>query len=449
MSGQTYNMEVNLSDGTKQIIPADNVTDVRFVALSADQNENILTPEYIPDDLLRAAISEQVASNSDFLSMSEAANYAGDLRIDTKVKDMKGIELFSSLTFLYMYNTDVEELDLTSLQGLTDIFMEFNQSLVKLDISGLDNLRHVDVAYSYSLATENGFDLSKAPSGITRLSIIQDGFMSLDLSALSNLQTLICSGNNLTGIDLSASESLIYLDCTSNMLGSVDASKCPNLETLLAGSNKNLKSVNVEGCGNLKEISLMNTMVSAFDAQPVKNTLLNLSLQNTRVEVINVEGCKVLEKLELGNTKVRGDLDLRTCPNIYHLRVEGTNLRSFDLSNSTTLKELQAFGMPELESVKLASYLSNLFQVNIYRNPKLASFQWDIVDGIGSAFDMAGEGGVERIDISHVNPDGVSQMWLENSNLKEIKVWPDFDMDNVPLWLSVSPNAKFVYEFTE
>ena len=72
---QNYNMEITLSDGTKQYIPADKVTEVRFVTDSETPGQafNILTEEYIPDGVLRNAIQEQVAKGSETLTNVEVA----------------------------------------------------------------------------------------------------------------------------------------------------------------------------------------------------------------------------------------------------------------------------------------------------------------------------------------------------------------------------------------
>ena len=57
--------------------------------------------------------------------------------------------------------------------------------------------------------------------------------------------------------------------------------------------------------------------------------------------------------------------------------------------------------------------------------------------------------GLTRIDISNVNHNAKGIYLYYNENLRQIKVWSDFDLNNPPSNVFKDDTAEFVYEFTE
>lgn len=444
MSAQVYNMQINLKDGTNQTIPADNISEVVFIEAQSGDYTNILTSEFIPDPVLLDSIRSQVANGALVLTPNQAAEYTGGLEIaDKELTSLEGIEFLTGLTNLFIQSCQAPEIDLSSLTNLRELRLEFCE-MTSLYLSGLEKLEIVNIDFNYNLSN---FSTTQLPSTVTYLSIMQSGLRTFDLSTVPNLERFICSGNNLKSIDLTPTPKLTYIGCDSNQLTSLDVSCCPEMREVVASNNPMLSELNMTNCRYITDVALRGAAIQYFDAQPFKDTLVNLSLQNTQVSSLDVTGCVNLTKLELGNTEMKGALDLSTCISLNHLRLENTNISSVDLSNSTHIGELEAYDMTSLESLKLASYLPELWLFNIWNAVKLKEFEWGPAPAI-QALDMYGEGGLDRIDISGVNHTP-NYIYIENDNMREIKVWEGFDIENPPATIHKSENAKYVYEFSE
>ena len=98
-------------------------------------------------------------------------------------------------------------------------------------------------------------DISK---GKVKKWLIHDSTLKGDLilKDFTNLQTLNCSGHELTNLDVSGCQYLIDLDCQNNRLNSLNISGCSNLEKLNCDFNKSLKKIDISDCPNLNETGL-------------------------------------------------------------------------------------------------------------------------------------------------------------------------------------------------
>ncbi len=87
---------------------------------------------------------------------------------------------------------------------------------------------------------------------------------SLDLSGFSALDSLDCSGNQLTSLDVSQNPSLSWLHCSVNPLISLDVSHNPKLDMLSCYSNQ-LTSLDVSHNPNLRMLNCHSNKLTSLD----------------------------------------------------------------------------------------------------------------------------------------------------------------------------------------
>ena len=441
---QTYNMEITLSDGTKQLIPADNVTEVRFVEANQDipAEFNILTEEYIPDAVLRSAIKDQVAGGSETLTNVEAASYEGGLMLsDYKISNFKGIGYLTSLTSLIANSVFAKELDASELVCLREL--SINRSLVENLILGSEKLEILNIG---ATGLKN-FDLSVLPKGMKDINVDNLGYMSLDFTAFPDIETINCSQNQLTDLRVAGLTNLKKIIFTTNDLAQVSFAGCGSLEFVAGSFNLNLTSLDLAGCVNIRNFMFMYTALESLDTTPFASTIEEINLGWSQVKSLNISNCSNLTYLALDNCAINEELDFSSCSKLDVLRVDGTEIPSLDLSACGDIAEIQCSTNSSLTSIKLAEHLTKLFQLNIDNVPSLQSFEWGSTDALQYANIYMTP--LDRIDISKVNKDYYNLYLDYNDNLKEIKVWEGFDISNPPANIQKPAQAVFVYEFSE
>lgn len=441
---QTYNMEVILVDGTKQVIPADNVTEVKFVEANPDEPTefNILTEEFIPDAALRSAIKEQVAGGKETLTNVEAASYSGGLMLsDLKISNFKGIEYLKSLTSLVANAVFAKELDASELTCLREL--SINRSLVENLILGSEKLEILNIG-STKL---NNFDLSVLPTGMKEINVEYLGYESLDFSAFTNIETINCSQNQLTDLKVAGLANLKKIIFTTNNLTQVSFAGCSSLEFVAGSFNLNLTSLDLTGCASIRNFLFMYTALESFDTTPFSSTIEEINLGWSQVKSLNISNCSNLTYLALDNCPVNTELDFSNCTKLDVLRVDGTQIPSLDLSACGDISEIQCSTNSYLTSIKLADRLTKLFQLNIDNVPALQSFEWGTTEALQYANIYMTP--LTRIDISKINQNYYNLYLDYNDNLKEIKVWAGFDIANPPSNIQKPSQAVFVYEYTE
>jgi Leucine-rich repeat (LRR) protein len=115
------------------------------------------------------------------------------------------------LTLLYFGSNDLTSVDISN-----------NMSIKKLECSGI--------------ALQNFNDITQHDSLIL-LSCADCQLDALDLSMLTDLEFLDCSGNNLSTLDVSGNTALIDLECAENQLTSLDVTSQYDLRILKCGGN--------------------------------------------------------------------------------------------------------------------------------------------------------------------------------------------------------------------
>ena len=166
---------------------------------------------------------------------------------------------------------------------------------------------------------------------ITKIDVEKLGLTgTLDVSALSALEDLYCTGNQLEALDVSGCTDLLGLFCNNNQLNSLDLSHCTKLEYLSC-------------CGNqLETLDVSNLTDMRW-----------LYCYDTQLETLDVSGCTKLETLHCFGNMLK-DLDVSGCTALTRLNCTYNNMDTLYInkSQSFTLADTSiSTGNPNLEIV--------------------------------------------------------------------------------------------------
>ena len=221
-----------------------------------------------PDENFRNWILAQDYGADGILTDAEIATVNTIYVGSENISDLKGIEFFTALKYLYCYYNQLTTLDVSKNTALTALLCGDNQ-LTSLDVS--------------------------KNAALMSLSCPNNQLTSLDLSKNTALTEFECSGNQLTSLDLLQNTALTYFDCSDNLLTSLDVSKNTALTELLCGSNK-LTSLDVSKNTALTNLNCRINLLTSLDVS--KNTALtNLDCSYNQLTSLDVSENKALTQL--------------------------------------------------------------------------------------------------------------------------------------------------------
>lgn len=185
-----------------------------------------------PDENFRKFLLEQDYGKDGVLTDSEIKSVTAIDCNSRDIKSLKGIEFFTSLTYLSCGGNNLTALDMSKNTSLTDLFCSLNQ-LTLLDVSKNTALKWLWCDQNQLTA----MDLSKNTS-LTSLWCFRNQLTSLDVSKNTALTELWCPENQLTTLDISKNTRLEELYCDDNQLTSLDVSKNMALTKLYCYRNQ-------------------------------------------------------------------------------------------------------------------------------------------------------------------------------------------------------------------
>lgn len=172
---------------------------------------------------------------------------------------------------------------------LTDFFLSSDNNQLKLEEAGWEV--NEPATWTGVQCDENG--------NVTDLDLSYlelDGW--LDVTSMTQLQTLRLDGNEITMLAVNGCENLRELHCTSNLLTSLNVSQCPSLETLNCSYNQ-ITALELGSAAPLEEES-------------AGSSLVNLSCHNNKLAALDLSGASALQTLRCGNNQLTG-LDISAC----------------------------------------------------------------------------------------------------------------------------------------
>jgi Leucine-rich repeat (LRR) protein len=213
-----------------------------------------------------------------------------------KIKDLTGIQDFTALTYLVLWNNQLTSIDVSANTALTSLLLANNQ-LTSIDISANTALTQLDLNKNQLTS----IDVS-ANKALTGLSLNQNQLTSIDVSANTALTSLLLANNQLNSIDVSANTVLTGLSLSQNQLTSIDVTANKTLTQLDLYQNQ-LTSIDVTANTALTSLSLSNNQLTSIDVS-ANTALTGLLLLNNQLTSIDVTANKALTALWLSNNQL-------------------------------------------------------------------------------------------------------------------------------------------------
>lgn len=288
-----------------------------------------------PDEIFRQYVSENFDTDGDSVLSSSEISSATYININDKgVQNLKGVEYFTSLTFLECKKNQLTSFDISNNTELTTLWCDKNQ-LTSLDISNNTELIHLTCADNQltSLNLSNNIALkwlSCNDNQLTSLDVsnntaltgdfwcFNNQLMSLDIGKNTVLTGLNCGNNQLTSLDVSNNTTLKELYCCGNQLTSLDVSNDTELTILHCYKNQ-LTSLDV------------STNTALTDLRCDENKLTSLDVSNNTELTNFVCHDNQLTSLDIGNNPLVTEFGCNR--NLYNI---GETCGTYELKNLPT-----------------------------------------------------------------------------------------------------------------
>jgi hypothetical protein len=265
----------------------------------------------IPDANFKAKLVSANLSNG--IALDENNNY---LKIDTNndgeiqvnealiikqlyisysdLVDLKGIEYFKNLTFLYCTNNpNLKSLDVSTLLNLESIICSDNK-LTSLKVSILNNIKNLACLNNeLEIIDFNAF------KNLEFFNCSGNKFSNLNLVLRSNLKRLYFTKNQLTSINLKGLKNIEELECNYNLLKDLDLRELKNLKSLNCFYN-NLNSLNVNGLDKLETLRCEYNSLASLDLRGLKS-LVFFSANDNKLTSLNITECINIYTVGLDN----------------------------------------------------------------------------------------------------------------------------------------------------
>ena len=338
--------------------------------------------------LFAALPADDSGSSRESTTLGAAGNYhAGDVAVINSIIENNGLtwapnspDSWPKVEWDNASPKRIRELSIPFLSLTGALNVSGLTLLIKLDCSG-NYLTSLDVSGLTSLIDLDciGNDLTSLDvSGLTSLMHLDcsgNKLTSLNVSGLTSLRTLNCTGNDLTSLNMSGLTNLFTLNCNGNKLTSLDVSGLTNLSTLNCNGNY-LTSLNVSGLTNLSTLNCSGNYLTSLNMSGLTN-LFTLNCNGNYLTSLDVSGLYSLTELNCNGNKLTS-LDVSGLTSIIKLDCNGNKLTSLDVSGLSSLIKLDCIGN-DLTSLDVSG-LTSIIKLDCIGN-KLTSLD---VSGLSS-----------------------------------------------------------------
>jgi len=204
------------------------------------------------------------------------------------------------------------------------------KNIVSVD-NGILGLKMIDgsIVYNNSINSNTSIKdncILKIPLSATIFGMGGSGSIyngNLDISNLTNLNTLNVGGNSFTGLTIGDNQNLTNLNLYNNQIPELNI---PGL--------RGLESINVSGCTSL---GLFHCHQAEF---PMYNITGGTFVRNYGIINLNIDGCIGLTHFNARLNKLTGVLNFSNFTNLTHIFCDGNQLDSINVSGCTSLREI-------------------------------------------------------------------------------------------------------------
>lgn len=362
---------INIDAAVIGNIPAGWVIDA-IASYNDDCENNRYTP--IPDYNFEQALIDLGidAGPLDNQVLTASIEYLNSLNVSGQnIESLEGIRAFTSLVELDCSNNFLDELDVSDMVNLENLFCGTN-------FFNTNNPANV-----------NGVLNTTGTTNLTQLFCADNNLADLDISLSINLEMLDCSNNKIGALDISNNINLIEVNCDNNELTSfvsyaidnstlssiscdnneltnLAVSRCLALTRLNCRSNT-LNTLDISANTSLEVLDFSDNELSNVDLSANTN-LISLSGSQNQLTEIDDLASTVLESLILDNNEI-GQLNtvLLGLPALKYLDVGSNQLTDLDVTSNTSLIELKASNN-DITSLQLATNLNQLKTLNCNGN---------------------------------------------------------------------------------
>lgn len=298
------------------------------VAMAADTDVAVNETNF-PDSGFRAYVEQTVDTDGNkSLSAAEISNVAFINVRSMGIKDLKGIEKFTSLKTLNCSGNELASIDLKANTELASLDAS-NNKLETLNLSANTSLRTLSVEGNLIQSIE-----LDANTALETLDISKNALMSMDISKCTKLVSLNASNNQLVSADMSKNSQLATVNLSGNQLSTVDVSANGLISTLNVSDNK-LVLLDVSANSALLYLDCSYNSLIKVNASAGISTL---TANNNNIADIDVKALEGLKNLNVADNSLY-DIDITSNKQLEYLDVSGNHLAALDITENTELKK--------------------------------------------------------------------------------------------------------------
>lgn len=285
--------------------------------------------------LLASRTYNSIAQNSSGANIAIDTNDDGDIQVSealnvakldvssASIINVTGVEYFTNLVQLGVYNNQISTLNLTGLNNLITLNASTN-NLNTINNIGASNIQYLDI-WNNQITT---IDVTNWPN-LKNLTCFGNLFTSLSIINMPSMERLSCELNQLTSLTLQNLPNLISVNAGSNQLTTIDLYNLNNLSSLTLNNNQ-LSNINFNDFPNLVGLDVRNNFFTSVDVSSLYHlTVLkcdgNSSLEyiyskNGQNETILFASCPALRYMCLDDVQlanVQGYVDLYGLTNCF------------------------------------------------------------------------------------------------------------------------------------
>lgn len=234
-----------------------------------------INADNFPDDNFRNWLLAQDYGKDAIITDAEMAGITRISAPDCGIEDLTGIEFFTELTELYVYNHEetaeedrnkITSINLAATTKLRILFCGFNQ-ISSLDLSPCLQLRNLDCGNN--LLTQ--LDVTNNPL-LSSLSCNNNQLTGIDVSQNTLLSVFSCSNNQITELDVYDNMGLNQFFCDNNLLTTIDVTNHDNLHIFNCNNNL-LTTLDLTGCDVMYQFYFYNNQISGQAMTDLVNSL--------------------------------------------------------------------------------------------------------------------------------------------------------------------------------
>ncbi len=374
-----WNKEGRLTEiywGEKEIIGAEMTDFNEFTALEIlDINNNNISGTLYVGELANLKELKCYGNKIDKLVLDTNKNlheldcHNNQISNTIRLNDSKNLER------LYCSNNKITELDVSGCDNLQDVDCS-NNLMSNLDVSDLPSLESLNC--SRNMLKEDNLHLAGS-IGLINLDCSLNGtnydFINLNLAGFTKLESLNCSEQPEEGgtsaddtmeFDISACTGLKTLNCSYCPIETLDVSNLSNLETIDA-SGCNLSEITLDGAVKLSSLNINCNEITDLHI-PETNEIKTLDCsESLGIETINFAVLTKLESLDVSDSYVP-ELDFSICPDLKVLNAMNTGFGNPD--DTTDNEDLPNIDIDLKSNAILKDIDMSMVNVNILTLPE-------------------------------------------------------------------------------